>query len=107
MIYVLTQNENGRAVVKARSRFAWLIQRRQEALARAGIQTDFATVTTDPQEIMNICTHRDIVIAQRNTAIEALSSLVARDGDGQWTTVHPEDTPVSADAQALLAELYT
>jgi hypothetical protein len=104
MRYAVIQRQAGETVIFSTHRFAWLARLARRGLLRRGYSgdIDIAQVTQDAEEIIRICDHRDVALLERHLAVETLFGLVARDESGQWTTVHPEDTPIDAEVARLL-----
>jgi hypothetical protein len=108
MKYAIIHPRLGATHVAESYRWAWLARVLAALYKKAYPEirgVTIAAVTQDPQEIINICDHRDSAIAQRDAVVGLLYNLVSRDDAGRWTTVHPADTPVNEEAAAIISQV--
>lgn len=95
-------------IVLATYPFAWMA--RAVCAARGGERLGYgvATTPTDPQVFIQVCHHRDELLATlygdsgRGELVDVLWGLVTRGEDGRWETVHDTQVPLPDAAQKIL-----
>lgn len=116
--YALIREADGHANVLATFPFDRLaMAARRVHYWRTGELLEVAEVPRSAQEFINLCEHRDEIQRQLreledrtggvHPALTTLWSLVAKDEEGVWRTVHEADTPIDEHVAKQLDELVS
>lgn len=100
---VLRVHGNGSVTVLFSSRFQWLAQLALQyfVLRMPGAEIEPAIINTSTQSVADL-------LERANDLQQLLWSMVSKNDDGAWATVHEADTPLApagSDAERRLARL--